>query len=152
MAILKILAEADTVAAARDKVPKCVEVFLRCAGTLERHEVPASELAFSTNLSKALGEYTTATVQRAAAKQLVGEGVDLHAGEGIRYVIMDYRSRGSKRATPLDMVEDQNHYDSSHYIRLLAEVCSSVLEPFDPACAAERLMERYEARRRGALA
>ena len=152
MAILKILAEADTVAAARDKVPKCVEVFLRCAGTLERHEVPASELAFSTNLSKAPGEYTTATVQRAAAKQLVGEGVGLHAGEGIRYVIMDYRSRGSKRATPLDMVEDQNHYDSSRYIRLLAEVCSSVLEPFDPACAAERLMERYEARRSGALA
>ncbi|MDG6899790.1 MAG: hypothetical protein JRM91_04845 [Nitrososphaerota archaeon] len=152
MAILKILAEADTVAAARAKVPECVEVFLRCAGTLERHEVPASELAFSTNLSKAPGEYTTATVQRAAAKQLVGEGVDLHAGEGIRYVIMDYRSGGSKRATPLDMVEDQNRYDSGRYIRLLAEACSSVLEPFDPACAVERLLERYEARKSGALA
>ncbi|MCL4355137.1 MAG: hypothetical protein JRN56_01855 [Nitrososphaerota archaeon] len=150
-AILDILAEAGTVAEAKARVPECIEVFLRYAGALERHEIPASELTFSTNLSKAPEEYATATVQHAAVKQLVDEGADLHAGERIHYVIMDYLGRGSKRVTPLDMIENQSRYDSDRYVRLLAETCSSVLEPFDPGCAAEGLMARYEARRSRAL-
>ena len=151
MEILKILAKADTVEEAKARVPECVEIFLACAGSLERHEVPASELAFSTNLSKGPDEYTTMTVQHAAVKQLVGEGASLHAGEGIRYVITDYRGRDSKRSTPLDMVRDQTKYDSERYIHLLAETCSSVLEPFDAGCSAAGLMAAYEARRSAKL-
>ncbi len=151
MEILKILARADSITEAKVKVPECVEVFLTYADSLERHEVPASELAFSTNLSKAPEEYNTMTVQHAAVKQLVGEGASLHAGEGIRYVITDYKGRDSKRSTPLDMVRDQTKYDSERYIQLLAETCSSVLEPFDPGCTAAGLMASYEARRSAKL-
>lgn len=151
MEILRVLAEADTVAAAKTKVPQCIEVFLRHAEILARHEIPASELTFSTNLSKAPDEYTTMTVQHAAIKQLVGEGATLHAGEGIRYVITDYKGKDSKRSTPLDVVKDQTKYDSERYIVLLAETCSSVLEPFDPGCTAAGLLSSYEARRSGPL-
>ncbi|MDE1853914.1 MAG: hypothetical protein KGI38_09265 [Thaumarchaeota archaeon] len=151
MDMLKVLAKADTVAEAKTMVPDCVEIFLKHAEALARHEVPASELAYTTNLSKAPEEYTTMTVQHAAVKQLVGEGATIHAGEGIRYVITDYGGKDSKRATPLDMVEDESKYDAERYIGLLAETCSSVLEPFDPACAAYGLMRSYEARRSGKL-
>jgi len=151
MEILEVLANADTVAEAKAKVPGCVEIFIRHAEALTRHEVSASELAFSTNLSKAPEEYTTMTVQHAAIKQLVGEGASLHAGEGIRYVITDYKGKDSKRATPLDVVKDRTKYDSERYITLLAETCSSVLEPFDPGCTAAGLMSSYEARRSGPL-
>ena len=147
MDILKILADADTLAEVKARVSDCVNVFLSYAEALQRHEVPTSMLAFSTNLSKAPAEYTVATVQRAAVQQLVDEGVELHAGEGVHYVITDYQSRGSKRATPLDMVEGETHYDSDRYIMLLAKACSSVLEPFDPGCTAEKLLARFEAKR-----
>jgi DNA polymerase-2 len=151
MEILKVLAEADTIAGAKEKIPECIEIFLRHAEALARHEVPASELAFSTNLSKAPEEYATMTVQHAAIKQLVGEGATLHAGEGIRYVIADYKGKDSKRATPIDMIKDQTKYDSERYIVLLAETCSSVLEPFDKGCTAMGLMSSYEARRNSPL-
>ena len=151
MEILKVLAKADTIAAAKTKIHECIEIFLRHAEALARHEVPASELAFSTNLSKAPEEYTTMTVQHAAIKQLVGEGATLHAGEGIRYVIADYKGKDSKRATPIDMIKDQAKYDSERYIVLLAETCSSVLEPFDRGCTATGLMSSYEARRNAPL-
>ncbi len=152
MEILRVLAKADSVEEAKGMVPECTEIFLRHAENLARHEVPASELAFTTNLSKSPGEYSTMTVQNAAIRQLVGEGATLHAGEGIRYVITDYKGRDSKRATPLDVVKDETKYDSERYIRLLAETCSSVLEPFDPGCSAAGLMARYEAHRSGKLA
>ncbi|HEV2137753.1 MAG TPA: DNA polymerase domain-containing protein [Nitrososphaerales archaeon] len=147
MEILRTLAKADSVAEAKARVPGCVEIFLRHAESLARHEIPASELAFTTNLSKGPEEYTTMTVQHAAIKQLVGEGATLHAGEGIRYVITDYRGKDSKRATPGDVIQDQTKYDSERYIELLAETCSSVLEPFDPRCTGSGLLAAYEARR-----
>jgi DNA polymerase, archaea type len=151
MDMLKIMAKADSAAEVRDRVPECVETFLWYADSLRRHELHASELAYTTNLSKAPDEYTTMTVQNAAIAQLTREGASLHAGEGIRYVIADYRGRDSKRAIPLDMVEDQTKYDAGRYIRLLAEACSSVLEPFAPQCTPLGLMRSFEARRSGQL-
>ncbi len=152
MEVLRLLAQGDSVTEAKTKVPECVGVFLDHAEALARHEVAASELAFSTNLSKAPQEYTAMTVQHAAVKQLTAEGASLHAGEGIRYVITDYKGKDSKRAIPLDMIRDETKYDADRYIRLLAETCASVLEPFDPGCTAAGLLASYEARRSGSLA
>ena len=151
MEVLRVLATAGTIEEAKAKIPECVEIFLSHAEALARHEIPASELAFTTNLSKAPEEYTTMTVQHAALKQLVKEGASLHAGEGIRYVITDYGGKDSKRAAPLDMIRDETKYDSRRYIALLAETCASVLECFDPRCTAEGLTNSYEARRSGSL-
>ena len=147
MEVLRILAGGDTVAEAAAKVPECVEVFLRYAHALGRHDIPASELAFTTNLSKAPEEYTTMTVQHSAVKQLVRAGAKLHAGEGIRYVITDYKGKDSRKATPLDVLKDQTDYDAERYVKLLAEVCASVLEPFDGRCTAEGLLSIHEAHR-----
>ncbi len=147
MEILRFLAKADSVREVRTRTSECVDIFLRDAEELERHEIPAPELAFTTNLSKGPEEYTSMTVQHAAVKQLVGEGVQLHAGEGIRYVITDYRGRDSKRATPVDVLEEGSSYDPKRYINLLAETCSSVLEPFDSRLSAAGLLSLYETHR-----
>jgi len=151
MEILRVLATAGTALEAKGKIPECIKTFLAYADALAHHEIPASELAFTTNLSKAPEEYTTMTVQNAAVRQLVGEGANLHAGEGIRYVITDYKGKDSKRAAPLDVIRDETKYDSERYIALLAEACASVLEPFDPGCAAPGLMSTYEALRSAPL-
>jgi DNA polymerase-2 len=147
MEILREMAKAGSVKEVRARLPECVEIFLSHAEALERHETRASDLVFTTNLSKEPEEYTSMTVQHAAVKQLVVEGAKLHAGEGIRYVITDYGGRDSKRATPLDVLEEGSSYDSERYIELLARTCSSVLEPFDPRCSAVGLLSVYEAHR-----
>lgn len=77
----------------------------------------------------------------------MGEGVQLHAGEGIRYVITGYEGRDSRKAMPLDLVGDESAYDSKRYIVLLAQTCSSVLEPFDGRLSASGLLSLYEARK-----
>ncbi len=147
MEILRVLAKADSEKQARAKTLECVGIFLRHAGELEHHEIRASELAFTTNLSKAPEDYESMTVQRAAVSRLVREGVQLHAGEGIRYVITDYGGRDSRKAMPFDLMEDESSYDSKRYIELLARTCSSVLEPFDCRLSAAGLFSLYEAQR-----
>ena len=147
MQILRILVKADSFDEAKTKVSECTCAFLEHAEMLRRHETPADELAFTTTLSKEPEEYTGMTVQRSAVKRLTREGAQLHAGEGIRYVITDYAGRDSRRAVPVDMLEDETAYDAGRYIMLLAEVCSSVLEPFNPRCSATELLALYERHR-----
>ncbi|MDG6898886.1 MAG: hypothetical protein JRN24_04005, partial [Nitrososphaerota archaeon] len=53
MDILRVLAKADSIAEAKTRVPECIQIFLERADSLARRETPASELAFTTNLSKA---------------------------------------------------------------------------------------------------
>ena len=151
MQILRIMAAADSGDEAKGKVPECIQVFLDHARLLERHEIPATELAFTTNLSKGPDEYTSMTVQHSAVKRLAREEVQLHAGEGIRYVITDYHGRDSRKATPVDMLKDETEYDAGRYVELLAETCCSVLEPFDSACSAQGLLALRERQRNAPL-
>ncbi len=141
--MLEILAQAGSVEEARGRVPMCVQVFLRYAEALRDHNVPAEELVFSVNLSKKPEEYANRTIQASAVRQLADEGVELHAGEGIRYVIRDYRSSGPRRVVPADF-EGESGYDRGRYVELLAEACASVLQPFDGGCDAEMLRRRAE--------
>jgi DNA polymerase elongation subunit (family B) len=147
MQILRCLAKADSAAEAAYTVPECVQVFLEYAKAFENHEIPRTELAFTTNLSKGPDEYTTNSIQHSAMRQLVKEGAELHAGEGIRYVITDYHGRDSRRAAPVDMLDDETAYDARRYIALLAETCSSVLAPFDSRYSAKGLIAEYERQR-----
>jgi DNA polymerase elongation subunit (family B) len=149
--ILRILAKADSIDEAKSRVPECIHIFLEHANALECHETPVTELAFTTNLSKGPNEYTSMTVQRSAVNRLVGEGAQLHAGEGIRYVITDYDGRDSRRATPLSMLGDEKSYDAKRYIKLLADTCASVLEPFNPECSGTGLLTLYKSRRNAPL-
>jgi DNA polymerase elongation subunit (family B) len=75
----------------------------------------------------------------------VHEGVDLHAGETVRYVITDYGSKSAgKRALAFDLVDDKTVYDARRYVELLAEACSTILEPFRGDCCAEGLRRRVD--------
>lgn len=76
-------------------------------------------------------------------RQLAAEGVEIHAGERIRYVIRDYGSGGSKRAVPFDFLEAKD-YDPKRYVKLLAEGCASVLKGGDSRYNAESLVGVHE--------
>jgi len=136
------IAASHTVGEARGRVGECVGVFLRYARALERHEVPLGELVYTRNLSRAPGEYVNRSLTSTVADQLAREGVELHAGESVEYVITDQES-GS--AVPVDLIDERTSYDAGRYVELLAEACSTVLEPFSADCSAEGLMRAVRA-------
>jgi DNA polymerase, archaea type len=139
MEVLEALAGADTIDEARGRVDGCVEIFLRHVRSLLDHRVPLRELVFTRNLSRKPGEYVNRSLTSSVADQLLHEGVELHAGESVRYVITDQRSRS---AVPLDLAdEERTSYDAKRYAELLAEACSTVLEPFRKDCSAEGLLQ-----------
>jgi DNA polymerase elongation subunit (family B) len=75
----------------------------------------------------------------------VREGVELHAGEAVQYVITDYRSKSpGRRAVAFELADEKTVYDAERYVELLAETCSTVLRPFREDCTAERLVSAVE--------
>jgi len=140
MDVLSLMAEAGSADQVRLTLPACVEVFLDYARRIRRQEIPVEEMAFRRNLSKEPDEYVNRSLEASVAGQLAREGVDLHAGEGVDYLITGY-SRSSGRAVALDFLDGQVPYDAARYTELLAGVCSTVMEPFDRRFTAEGLLD-----------
>jgi DNA polymerase, archaea type len=139
--ILELLAGAGTVEEARAMIEDCIGIFLAHARSLLEHRVPIGELVFTRNLSKKPGEYANRSLTSSVADQLVREGVELHAGEAVQYVITDYESRSpGRRAVAFELADEKTVYDAKRYVELLAEACSTVLKPFREACSAEGLL------------
>ncbi|MDA4115374.1 MAG: hypothetical protein OK442_02325 [Thaumarchaeota archaeon] len=143
--ILELLAGARSVEEAKGMVDHCVGVFLAHARELLEHRAPIGGLVFTRNLSKKPGEYANRSLTSSVADQLAREGVELHAGEAVQYVITDYESKSpSKRAVPFELVDEKTVYDAKRYVELLAETCSTVLKPFRDDCSAERLLQAVD--------
>ena len=131
MEMLSVLAKASGVEEARRMVPDCVSIFERYAQAILRAEVEAKELVISRSLSKAPSEYVSDTLEASAATQLEEAGVELHPGQSVDYVIADYGSKGRKyRTVPAGLLDARSQYDRRRYVELLAEACTTVLEPF----------------------
>jgi DNA polymerase-2 len=140
--ILELLAGAGTVEEARVMVGDCIKIFLRHARSLLEHRAPIGGLVFTRNLSKKPGEYANRSLTSIVADQMVREGVELHAGESVQYVITDYQSKSpGKRAVAFELVDEKTVYDAKRYVELLAETCSTVLKPFRRDCSAEALVQ-----------
>ena len=143
--ILERLAKAGSVEEARAMVDDCIDIFLEHARSLLEHRAPIAGLVFTRNLSRKPGEYANRSLTSSVADQLVREGVELHAGEAVQYVITDYESKSpGRRAVAFELVDEKTVYDAKRYVELLAETCSTVLRPFREECNAERLLRVVE--------
>jgi len=126
-------------------VEDCIGIFLAHARSLLEYRAPIEGLVFTRNLSKKPGEYANRSLTSSVADQLVREGVELHAGEAVQYVITDYRSKSpGRRAVAFELADERTAYDAERYVELLAETCSTVLKPFREGCTAEWLVREVE--------
>ncbi len=76
-------------------------------------------------LSRAPEEFRVRTVVARAATQLARAGVELRAGEHLRYLHVP----GPSIVRAWDLVEGEAHYDRSAYVELLLRAVETVLMP-----------------------
>ena len=143
---------ADTIEEARAMVDGCVGIFLRHARSLlgppgpsrgaRLHEEPLEEAGRVREPVADLVRRRPAGARRRGA--VCGGG-----GE-----VRDNRLQqvAGYRAVPLDLADEEGTgYDAKRYVELLAEACSTVLEPFRKDCSAEGLLRAVEMARNESL-
>ncbi len=128
----------DTLASAKTKQDlnkvvkhKTLGVIKKYAQRLLRGECDPHDLIFSMRVTRALGEYKVFNDRVAAFSQLVGEGVTVHPGETVRYIILNHDSRDpARRVRVLELMEGDEQYDKQEYLKHLLRYADSILRPF----------------------
>jgi DNA polymerase, archaea type len=130
--ILNIMSEANSIKEVRDLMPKVRDIFQMHLKLLKYRKVPINDLVITKRISKNVNEYENRnTVELDALLQLNNTGKSLKAGQILKYVIIDYyRKNSRKRSVPFELVNSKTVYDAKRYCELLTETCNSVTEPF----------------------
>jgi len=128
---LKTLSSARNSKEFLEKIPAVLDVLKRYARSIEDGEYPLKDLILTKRISRGLYEYEQFNDQVAALRQLKDEGVDLHAGEMVRYMICDSGSKDyRKRVKLLELLEGDEKYDTNRYLEIAARAVESILLPF----------------------
>ena len=131
--LLEIVATAHTLAELRDKQAEAAVVLAERIATLERGEVPLADLLIAQTLSRAPQDYAVATRTSLAAQQLIDEGIPVHPGESVGYVIADAKARDREWRVATSQARAKAKYDVAEYVRLLGVAGEEVCDPLRKA-------------------
>ena len=125
--IIELLSSAPDLASARALMPQVLGVFTTYSRRIRSGEVPKEALLIQKQLSKEARQYTCRIPQAVAAQLLSAEGVELSAGQNLRYLIVNSKAR---TAVPEELLSERVPYDPVAYITLLTRSVGTLLEPF----------------------
>ncbi len=130
-AMLGKLAEAKTASEFYMKIPEAIGILREYTRKVLDNECELSDLIFKTHVSRGCDEYRQFNNQMAAQKQLRQEGIETMAGQSIRYIITDHKSKSwQKRVMIPEFADENTQYDMSKYYEHLLRAAESILLPF----------------------
>jgi DNA polymerase elongation subunit (family B) len=112
-------------------VPQTLGIMKSRVTMLRTGKVPVAELVIERRLSKMPDEYANFVPQAIAARHLVREGVNVHTGQNINFLLTRRKSRISQnRALPFELTKNNMQYDSEAYVQLLLSSTLNLILPF----------------------
>lgn len=130
MDMLQALAHADTTQTFYTQIPDALDVTSQYVHAVLKGDVSINDLVISISISRHLEEYAVTNLSVAALKRLKKEGVTLHPGQTVRYIIRDHTSKNpAARVSIPDLMED-TVYDKEKYCELLVCAAHHLLAPF----------------------
>lgn len=129
--LVETLASARTRAEMAALLPQLLQIVTRELDRLRAGHVPLHLLTIACSLSKLPGEYKVNSLNAAVARRLEAHGIELHAGERVRYVVLnkDAEVDGERVAPWALMGEGQDGYDTAYYEELFLRACEQVFTP-----------------------
>ena len=129
--MLTLLAQADNAHEFEALIPEVLSIAQSYATLIRNGSVPVRELTIEKRLSKNPNEYRNMVPQAIAARHLVEEGMEIHAGQTIDYILTRHRSRITQnRAIPTELIKEDSSFDSKQYVDLLLSSTANLLLPF----------------------
>ncbi len=125
--MIGVLATAKNRAEFLERARDVLRMTLDLLDKLHAGQIPFRDLVISQHLSRDPKAYKTNHLNAVVAKELLGRGVQLAAGETIRYVITEYRARApSDRARAVEHLDGLYGYDAARYAELTARTVTTL--------------------------
>ncbi len=129
--MIKILAKASNSEAFMKKISESVEVLGNYVEKLRRRDVDVRDLIISKQLSMHPDKYAHDVFQAIAAKQLMRAGIEVSAGQTVRYLITDAENkRPNSRVRVVELVNGDTRFDTEKYVDMLILAATNILSPF----------------------
>ena len=129
--MVEVLSKASDCREFMAAIPRALRVLEEYVALVRSGGVAFDDLVIEKNLSKNPGEYTNTIPQTIAARRLMTEGGNVHAGQRIRYVLTTDRSLASGySAVPTELVDDHTRYNAEMYVELLIRSATNLFLPF----------------------
>jgi DNA polymerase I len=139
MAMIKTFAQANDKMGFRQRIPEAYEVCRNYMERLYNHDVDLRDLILNANLTRDPHEYRAVSRAAVVAQQLAKAGQELHAGQRVRYVMVDAGSANPlRRVKALELFDESTRYDPKAY----AELCQRAFENLVPSQYLESKLER----------
>ena len=143
-AALEALAQTTSAAEFHEAIPRALDAARPWARRIRAGECGVDELLVHMRVTRGVEERTVVTHGYAALKQLARRGLDVPAGDSVRFVITDAQSRYPEaRVREARLIEGERHvaYDADAYETLVVRALASILLPlgYDEARVAEEM-------------
>ncbi|MGP8078244.1 MAG: DNA polymerase domain-containing protein [Thermoplasmata archaeon] len=141
LSLFRRAADADGVRALLPRALARADLF---AERLASGAWPVEELLVTHRIGQAPEAFVTFTDSVAALRQLAEAGAARGAGEKVRFVLLDRRSRSFReRVRAAELVRGDERYDVGAYLEILARAAETLLAPF--GVEREELLARWGA-------
>jgi DNA polymerase elongation subunit (family B) len=128
--VLTLFRSARDAEGVRALLPRALARADRFAERVAAGAWPVEELLVTHRLGQEPGAFVTFTDSVAAVRQLEEAGVPKVAGELVRYVVLDRRSRSvRRRVRAAELLDGSEAYDRGAYLDLLARSAETLLAP-----------------------
>jgi DNA polymerase elongation subunit (family B) len=118
--MIDVLSSANNTKEVNQKIPEVLKVARTYRQKLVEGEIPVSDLMVTKHLSKNIKDYKQQISQVIAAKQLVTEGVEIHAGDNVTFLFTHSQSKHYHRRVVAQQLSSQRaNCDVKRYLALL---------------------------------
>jgi DNA polymerase elongation subunit (family B) len=129
--MIRVLARAHDPKEFLSRIPQALKVLKDYAEKLINREISPEDLLIAKQLSMDPHDYVHSVFQAIAAMQLIREGLDISAGQTIRYLIIDASNpKPDRRVRVAELIDDKTKYDVRKYLELLVEAGVNILSLF----------------------
>ncbi|MGE4274668.1 MAG: DNA polymerase domain-containing protein, partial [Candidatus Methanomethylophilaceae archaeon] len=137
---LRLLAEADGVAAFQERVPDVIELLRSTHQRVLSQELPLQELVLTRRISRNADAYRQMNQTAAALWSWNEAGQTLHPGESVHYILLDASARDPSQKVRVTDLQGEGDYDVGFYAELLLRSAEELLSPL--GWDRERLRQR----------
>jgi DNA polymerase, archaea type len=125
--IIKVLSTANNAKELYQKIPQAINVVKVYRGKLLNNEVPIWELIITKHLSKKPERYHQNVSQVIAARQLIKEGDEVHAGGNVRFIFTSAEKRYDRRVRAQQLIDESTSPDTRKYLKILYDSSANLL-------------------------
>jgi DNA polymerase elongation subunit (family B) len=126
--MINTLATANNSGELRRKIPDALEVVRKYRKKLLDGEVPVWDLIVTKLMSRKLERYRQHVSQVIAAEQLIKEGVEIHAGNSVKFLFTHSdNKRHERRVKAAQLIEKGVNPDTKKYLMLLYASAANLL-------------------------